>query len=288
MDSLYYKASGKAPISGILLMLIGGTIAGILLSIVYIALQWFIPFIYLNLFIAIGFGIGTYMALVFLLKKGKVRNPSIAVAIAFIVTIISYYSQWALYLSLLLQSSGGGSFFVKTSFNLDTFLYEFMHPFDIMNNIKTLVGIGTFTLKGSVVKGGFLVFIWIIEALLIIAIAPIFISGNAKEPFSELQDNWMEEKTLPINLKFIEKENLQNFKNELEKGNYLPLLELKNNDNPNKYAVLKTYSIDGDDKQFLSIENVEITYNSKNEEKKDETDVVKYLQIATSDLSALV
>lgn len=285
MENLYYKPSGKAPFFGILSLLLGGILAGIALSIVYIALQWFIPFIYLNLFIAIGFGLGILFALNYLIKLGKIRNPIIAVALSLVVAFVAYYSQWALYMSLLLQSTEGGSFFVKTSFNLNTYLYEFMHPVELFNNIKLLVDIGTFSIKSTTVTGWFLIIIWLIEAGIIMGIAPLAVHATAKEPFSESQDNWMDENELPKKLKFIESDEIHSIKTALENSNYSPLLALKDNENEKRFSTLKVHSIDGDDNQYLTIINIEITVNDKGEESKKETDVVKYLRLASSDIS---
>jgi hypothetical protein len=116
-------------------------------------------------------------------------------------------------------------------------------------------------------------------------IPPLTVHSTAKVPFSEIQDKWMEENELPKKLKFIETDEIPTLKEELEKGNYSSLIALKDNEDDKRYSSLKLHSIDGDDDQFLTIINIEITTNKKGEETKKETDVVRYLQLASSELS---
>ena len=65
MENLYYKPSGKAPALAFIGSLVLGTVSAIVLAIVYIALQWFIPIIYFNVFITLGFGAGLFYILNF-------------------------------------------------------------------------------------------------------------------------------------------------------------------------------------------------------------------------------
>jgi hypothetical protein len=74
MEHLYYKPSGKIPVKGIFISLITASVITVILSIIYIALQWFIPFIYLNFFIAAGLGFGVGGGIFIAIGAGKIRK----------------------------------------------------------------------------------------------------------------------------------------------------------------------------------------------------------------------
>ncbi|HAT91901.1 MAG TPA: hypothetical protein DCS36_05800, partial [Sphingobacterium sp.] len=118
MENLYYKPSGKAPALAFIGSLVLGTISAVVMAIVYIALQWFIPIIYFNVFITLGFGAGIFYVLNFCFKKWKLRNNGIALLITLLVALLAFYAQWALFVSLMYNAEGtmGGDTWVKSSF----------------------------------------------------------------------------------------------------------------------------------------------------------------------------
>lgn len=73
MEETYYKSSGKAPIGGVLFAIIAGVCASVILAIVYIALQWFIPIVYFNFLITFGLAYGLFYVLDVLLKSEKLE-----------------------------------------------------------------------------------------------------------------------------------------------------------------------------------------------------------------------
>jgi len=281
MNDLYYKPSGSAPVGGIVAAFIISLAISLGLTIAYIALQWFIPIIYFNVFITIGLGFCVAYAINLGLGLGKVRNTKIASILAIICALFVFYAQWALFVSLMYNAEGsmGGGTWVRSSFNLDGFIYAFLHPNVLFKAIVQLNEVGTFNIKSNVVSGWFLWLIWAIEAALIIFI-PILMasSGKASKPFSELNNSWMKKRDLEGKIKFVE--NKDELLNDLGRGNlkilkeHLPTEEIGDN-----YATVSVHESQGDPKRYLTVTNISNTTNSKGETKKTDTTVIEYFLI---------
>ncbi|RZK26574.1 MAG: hypothetical protein EOO63_14520 [Hymenobacter sp.] len=74
--SPYYQPSNKMPLAGTLALLAGGVAAALVLALVYIYAVWYIPFIYINFILCLGFGLLLGAALAALARLGKLRNPA--------------------------------------------------------------------------------------------------------------------------------------------------------------------------------------------------------------------
>jgi hypothetical protein len=191
----FYSPSGKFDITLTPMSVIIIVLASLVLSIIYVALQWFIPFIYLNVFITVGFGLGLAIAGYLAVRFAKIRNPYVGVLLGVAAGLAGLYSQWALYMSLMSQADGNiAGVWAKTSFNLSTYLLVLLHPSVLFQAMPALNEVGTFSIKSAQVSGILLWIVWLIEALIIVAI-PVFATWSfAAAPFSELTSKWMEEK----------------------------------------------------------------------------------------------
>ncbi|MCW5906863.1 MAG: hypothetical protein KIS94_03310 [Chitinophagales bacterium] len=284
--STYYKPSGIAPVNSILTLAIGGGIAAVALSIVYIALQWFIPIIYLNLLITVGFGFGLYLALAYLVKLGKIRNQGIAAGVALFAALVGMYSQWALFISLMERVDGNVLYFVKTSFSLDNYMAVFTDPLRLFSEAKILNDIGTFSIKSATVSGIVLWMVWIIEAAMIIGIPVYFTYIHAGNPFSEKNNTWMDESTFDVKLKYIE--DTAAFKSAVESGDYAVINNLVGNEAQDRFSSITGYRSEGDENMFLTFTNHLITTNKKGEAEEKKDTVVQYLRTDEGLLKQLV
>jgi len=285
MNAACYQPSGKAPVKGLIIALLGSIVAAILCSIVYIALQWFIPFIYINVLFAIGFGIVVGAACSFLLKKGKVRNKAAVFAVAGIAALMALYSQWALFISLKIESTGNFSVsdinigIVKTSFHLNTFAEVFFNPKGVFEVIRVFNEVGTFSLKGSTVTGAFLWIIWIIEAGIIIVATYIVADSVNKHPYSETYDKWMDK----VESKKAYVQDTNTLKSLLDAKKYDEVLSPLKESQPldDAYSEITIYHLLEDSDAYISIDNVTVTQKGK-EKKKHSTNVLKLLHVPYS------
>ncbi|NTD99223.1 hypothetical protein G6M26_47925 [Agrobacterium tumefaciens] len=284
MEHLYYKPSGKIPIKGIFISLITAVIITVILSIIYIALQWFIPFIYLNFFIAAGLGFGVGFGVFIAIGSGKIRNTTYEFVLAVLCGLLAWYCQWALFVSLLSEAEGsmGGGMWVRSSFNLSGFWSVLTHPEILFQAMLSLNDVGTFTLKHNIVSGTLLRVVWVIEALIIIGAPILFsLSGRSTSPFSELNDQWMEERDVEGKLKTVTDSD-QMIK-ELNTGNLKSLKDfLPADDLSNDYATLRIYESPGDPVSYISVTNISHKTDKKGALKKETKTVIEYFRITTA------
>src|SRR3982750_2429030 len=102
MANLYYKPSGRFTLSGVALGLAGGFINGLILASVYAYLISYIPFIYPNFFLTIGYGLLLGFIVGSVMRWGKVRNRWVGAIVVLVVAAVSLYFSWAVWLSVLL------------------------------------------------------------------------------------------------------------------------------------------------------------------------------------------
>jgi len=287
MDQSYYQPSGKAPVSGIIISMLGGAASAIALGIAYIALQWFIPIIYLNILICMGMSFGIALVVNFLIKKTKIRNKGMAMVIALVAALVGLYAQWALFVSLMMNAEGG-DLFVRSSFSLDTFISVALNPKFVFQSMQDLNEVGTFSLKKDIVSGTFLWIIWALEAIIIISLPVLLAPIQAGKPFSETNNDWMEEadgKDRP--LQYIT--DIPTFKSSLEAGNYHILDTLKQgNISPTSYCKATLYSLAGDNDSYITLDNITITTNSKGKQESSAKNVIKYKAIPSSIASKFI
>lgn len=285
MENLYYKPSGKVPVGALIGSLLVGIAGAVVLAVIYIALQWFIPIVYFNVFITIGFGAGLFFVLNFCFKQWKLRNKGVAMVITLLVALIGLYAQWALFISLMYNAEGtmGGDTWVKSSFSLEGFKAFFMHPSFIWEAMQGLNEVGTFTLKKSTVSGAALWAVWAIEMAIII-LTPIILTfrGITIYPFSEKDEVWMIKRVLPGRLKYVEDKDA--VVNTLANHDFAYVYDhLSEEEEHYSYATAEVYESDTDDYQYLTVYNHQLVdKKGKLEEKKDE--VIEFLRIRRNSL----
>ena len=101
------------------------------------------------------------------------------------------------YLTLLFNwtTTAAGPRRYSTAFSSRLFADILTHPQAMWAAMQRINEEGTWTLKGSTAKGGFLWFVWAVEAL-IIAGSALLCLFEALDPFSETSKQWAEEEAL--------------------------------------------------------------------------------------------
>jgi hypothetical protein len=185
----YYSLSGEVTVAGLAAGLVGGLAAGVALSFVYSYLIRIIPFVYLNVFCAIGYTIGVGCVTGCLLKMGKMRNTAVGVFVGVVVAFASYYFSWAIWLSII---ASGGEYSVS-SFTVAR------HPLGLWAlmqavNEKGVWSIGLGLRGGLPVNGVTLWVVWGIEALMVLVGAPFATwMTMTMDPFCEACQKWCAE-----------------------------------------------------------------------------------------------
>lgn len=286
----YYKPSGKFSSIFILYFLLVSAVAFPILGLIYAYCIWYIPFVYINFFITIGFGfLVGFVISQFVIKKGKVRNPLLGFIIGLLGGLLALYFHWAIWIDLVINAgeSYGSSKIGITVSNID-FLQVFsliFRPDLVFEYIGQVNEYGTWGIRSATVTGTFLWIIWLIEFIIVIAISGFLPYLEAKKPFSETTNLWYEEIVLPA---FSYIENKQQVIASITQSNHASFDSLtkevnKEEDSHSIFTLYKSKS----GKSYLSIDNKTSKTDNKGNITFDNDQIVEYIAI-NSELSKLL
>ena len=275
----YYKPSGKiSPLAFVILLLVCAVIMPIL-GVIYAYATWYIPIVYINFLITIVFGISISFVIGHLLiKLGKIRNYTLSVLFAIIASLVAYYSQWVVWVDLVLNSGevyGNEQIGLSVSnIQFEQLLYLATHPSDLIDLILLINKEGTWGIKGMTVSGVFLGIIWLIEFAVIMFFS-FTTAGRSKKPFSEVTEQWFKEEILPP---FTYIDNKNSFKQAAEQGKWEQILEpLQLTNRESSHSVFVPYLVANE--YYLSVLNLKAKTNDKGKLEIESDEFIKYLRI---------
>ena len=276
----YYQPSHKTPVAGILLLLAGGVATAALLALMYIYAVWYIPFVYINCLLCLGFGLVLGVALALLVRLGKLRSPVAVGGLALLLGAAAVYLEWGVFLTLLLntQETAAGTE-GGTSFSAPVLAGFLTHPAVMWEAMRQVNTTGTWSLKGSTPSGVFLWVIWVIEAAIILAGAYWLAHGQATEPFSETSNEWADDELLPQPVGYIQ--DAAATRMALETGRFQQLAPHLDAAALAPFARLKMHSAPNDPNcRYLTLQNVKPTVDKKGKTSQTVDTIVKYLAIS--------
>ncbi|MCB9849553.1 MAG: hypothetical protein H6817_02475 [Phycisphaerales bacterium] len=178
----YHALSGKVPFGSMVRVAIAGFAGAALLAIGYTYAIVYIPLVYLNLLICIGFGclVGWFVGSS--ARSGKVRNVTFVTVAGFISGCAALYCAWAMDIVARLGRIEGVE---GVHFTLD--------PRIIWNYIVFVNERGFWSLRGHTPTGWELGAFWIIEALIIVGAATLVPNGMLRgRAFCEACERWID------------------------------------------------------------------------------------------------
>ena len=225
MNQLYYKPSGK--IAGIyfLYFALFTFICVPILSAAYIYLIHYIPFIYLNLLIAIGCGLALGYMMMIAAKKGKARNPAAILLFSVIAVIIMKYIQWCMYIPLIYDNVYE-VFFPGLTIG-ERFVwsfYLFIEPGTVFELAKEINEFGAWGIGETEVAGVMLLIVWIVEFLIMAVPTLVVARFVTKVPFSEATGEWYVDMGRKIAMDIPP--DFDTIKNRMENGDFTGLVQL--------------------------------------------------------------
>jgi hypothetical protein len=177
----YYRYSGQINVVGVFAALLLGVPAGVLMGAVYSAAVIYIPYIKLRLCFTILFGMGLGAFPAWLMKKMKVRNIPVSLAVVGVVTLISYYFSWASWEAMVLREVSNFAPLVKL----------LTHPLAVLRVAQVIDETGTWTMGGiDAMKGLPLLIIWSTEALTVFGGSVLTVKKMLHQPFCEKCGQW--------------------------------------------------------------------------------------------------
>jgi hypothetical protein len=168
-----YRHSGAITVGGTLLGLLFGAASAVALGFVYTyAIVW-IPFVYVNFFLTLFFGVGVGFATSQGCKLGKLRNMAVAGLLGAFCGLLGLWTAWA----VDPLARGGG----ELTFDLGE-LFAYM---------GAVYETGSWGFKSVTVTGIFLGAIWAVEAVLIVVASAILPPARLGDlAFCESCDVW--------------------------------------------------------------------------------------------------
>jgi hypothetical protein len=267
-----YQHSGTVPFLGAIQALAIGSAAAIVLGIVYTFTFYYIPYVYLNFVLAMGFGAGVGWAVGWGAREGKVRNTSVTVALAVVAALAGIYAEWGSTIYALVPGNVVAD--VWSEMGLASFL-----PHNILGLMFDLFQEGSWGLSGgAMVKGWMLVCLWIIEAGMIIGLAgKVAHMQLADRPFCEACNEWITGETPHV----YQGDGSEPVWTEVQNGNFDPLADTEQAfGTEHTFVRLKLHVCETcTESNYLTITRCEHTVDHKGNERLVETNLVTNLAV---------
>ncbi|HEX8912047.1 MAG TPA: hypothetical protein VF796_06775 [Humisphaera sp.] len=222
-QSLYYKHTGRVTATGLLVTILVGLPAAVLAGVVYAYADLYIPLVYLNALLAVGFGVGLGALCGSVLRWGKVRNVPVSLGIIVMLAAVAYYACWVAWVCGVIDRYGdpGDRDFGMVDLAVRPgFLWELVER---VNEVGTWsLGRSSSSSYGKThntnVSGAFLSAIWLAEAAAIFGGAVVIgrkLAGDL--PFCEACDRWSNK---PRTIVTTAPGDVNLLRSELEAGRY--------------------------------------------------------------------
>jgi hypothetical protein len=261
----YYEHSGKFGLIGPIYMFIFGAVGTLVLSAIYGYAIYYIPFIYLNFLITLGFGACVGILVGYGGKLGKVRNSGLLLIFGLIFGILAEYAGWVSWVFAFSKQQALA-----------------LHPLDIFAVVMLVGQEGAWSIFGWTPTGAALFAIWGIEAIMVIGTSALASWGVVSStPFCEHCNRWVEDRNSITPLEPIV--DPDQFKSKLERSGAEVVKALKKiNAGNDAYTQLDLINCPGCEySYYLSLKSINVEVDSKGKEKKDENDIVENYILTT-------
>lgn len=282
-----YEESGKFSIISPVVLLLFGVIGSVILGFIYSYAIHYIPFIYLNVVIALGFGGLMGIVTGYAGKITHVRNKKLLAVMGLINGCIALYFSWIVWLRIIFE----GYWFVSPS--------EFWEAIQLVNEYGTW-GLGRSS--DTAISGVFLTIIWVIEGGIVVLLSAI--ASTISGVYCEDCGKWIDDETTktfevdafsPQNSDDLESESQQNamdistrveaIKEAVECGDFSLLNKLSKATDAspaNTFLVVKYAKCKECNRvAYLSLEKKEITLDKKGKKDTNKTTLLDNLMISS-------
>lgn len=197
----FYSHSGRFGVHGPLLAILAAIFVAYPLGIAYAYLMKWIPFVYLNALIAIGYGLVFGFLSSLLLQFAKVRNNLVTLVTGMAVGLIAWYGSWNGCAKALIGADAPALLMPWQMWRFVTILNE-----------HGSWGIGFSS--SEPVTGVLLAIFWILEGITVVGIAAVLpYTTISKTPFCENHGCWLnKEKKIDKLAAFIQPDQIAAFK----------------------------------------------------------------------------
>ncbi len=260
---MYYSHSGVVGISGILLVILGGSSAAAILGAIYGYATFYIPFIYLNFLLTIGFGFTTGFIVGLSGKLGKIRNNVVMLMMGILFGSLALYCCWTVWILAIAKHR-----------------YFILSPGGLFAVMQEIAKDGAWSIFSFTPTGYWLYSLWIIEALLIIGLSVLTtFTISAAVPFCEHCNNWVE--TIYTSTPLSSIKNPEEIVEHLENEDYECLKKLSKVDrlSSNFTEIEIQRCPECGESAFITVKSINLTGDTDENEQKNENVLVNNLII---------
>jgi hypothetical protein len=271
-----YRHSGRCGLWGVPAASVAGVAAALVLGVVYAYGTNWIPFIYLNFLLTLGFGFAVGAAVVWGAKAGKIRNMPVATMVGGTVGVLAVYFAWVFDPMARVDVIGRPMWDVQ-------FLWAYM-KFGYAN------GFWAMGHNGDPVKGLMLASVWAGEATMIIGAAALTVRGLlGTQPFCEETNQWTTTAKNVARLSLVGDENVEAKLQRLLEGDVDALGEFyrAGEGDPAVLQLDLATCRDCPTCNYLTIRSVRSVVNKKGEVSKQEQELLVNLQVAPEDVAKI-
>lgn len=281
-----YIPSGAASVTGVLKTVLFGILGCILLPLLYVLVNHWIPNIWFAAISAVMFGLGLGFFIDQGIGLGKIRNIRVAAIIGVFYGLLAYYMQWIFFDEFMYNSNGFSLNRDQEGYAalFENIFFLFTHPQALVEEIVALNEVGTFRIEGSSNFSGTLLWVlWFGEfAVILVSVVLAVMFGKASEPFSEQNDAWMVRRKPVAKIPYIED------KDELIKtldADDLTLLKQELEDPASvSFAEVIIYESNGDPVKYITVVNTSVVRQKLGKDNIRKDVLVKYYPITDPSL----
>lgn len=242
----------------------------------YAVVVTYMPFIYLNLLLNVGFGLMIGFSVSFLCKLALIRNIKARFFIGLLASIVGLAAHWWVYLFLITT----GKIPLEHTVSEGSFLID---PEVLKEIFMALYTYGNWSFSGIDINGSLLVSIWVGEALIIIGAPLLILYKHPIPPFSEKYMKWYSKVTLAQDFAYIS--GIVSFIQELRGAKGANLLHYPKGDG-RRHSKVCLYYLEEEEKAYVSVDNV---YISKGSNARKEIDpIVRFIAVPSDIARSLI
>lgn len=267
----YYEHSGAITPVGLILMLVFGAVGALVLGGIYGYAIFYIPLIYVNFFITIGFGMGVGFMVGLGGELGKIRNMKALVLFGLVAGLFAVYTGWVSWVY---------------AFSSEERLI--LPPLEMLSFMNEISAFGIWSIFDWTPQGMALYAIWGIEAIMILAITAGLAWGIlSTAPFCERCNEWVKVQDNIQHLAPIDQPGA--LVAQLEQGDLTDLKALTLNDDEagDHTNIELSRCTSCPQSNFLNIKSVVITKDKKGKDESDESTLIENLILSADDYQSL-
>lgn len=274
----YYTLSGKYNSSRTILATIVVLLLVPIFSFTYNMVNTFIPIIYANVFIAVGYGILLGFGLRFIANFGQVRNNMLLFGIGLLVVIFSIYTYWHAFIAYV---------FADFSVSISNYLASLMGTFIAISPLEAINEINEFGTWGlganpnSNIIGSLLWLIWMVEMIIIGGIPLYMLWTREIHPYAEEQAIYYERFQLerPFGTIYSARQTLE----KLSKEPVETLITIPDG-RAALYSVVSVYYLPNTRFGYLDIDQISVNKKGK----KEASTIIDNLEITAADARTIL